>query len=311
MRRRTTLICIIISTLLTLTGCELDNNANNIHELEPRESARTYRSIEELWLFLDDAHLRESGQEGIVELTLQFANWYTEDMWDVSFYKGGGTTMRMEQAPDDVLSWAEARDDYGNRLIPKSYVDGGLRSAIEYSDLDDTRKLTLEISETRDYFLQVQFIDRFNPIILNLRDIVDELKNTEWIAMQQFEGIYLRITPETDVALIVKEITPSDITFIFDNPTYRSYIYGFPYEIFVRRGNLWARVEPLDGTWFAFFLPGFTLAPRSTTEHIERSWESVAGILSPGEYKFRKSITYHISPGNNDEYVFDIIFTLQ
>lgn len=133
-------------------------------------------------------------------------------------------------------------------------------------------------------------------------------------SMDNYIVPYVRSTPESSVELIVKEITPDGIVFALDNPTEREYIYGYSYRLYAHNGRSWVPVPFLPDRGWMVHDVGLVLSPVSTTDEIERTWEW-AGSLPSGEYKFSMSI----SPSpfdlqrrliHNDEYVFDVFFTL-
>ena len=300
--------CAIILILSIGVGLVLDSGVADREPEPPESSPWTYWSTEERATLVAGAYLVQPQPESGYRLTLRFADWYTQEIWDVNFFEGGIIYFSNERAADYIPSPMHFYDDDGCRLIPVSYIAGGQKTVIEYSVMADKRQLILELSEFEDYFLVVRIPNRFGAVTLDLREIVDSIKGNERPIEEQLPGIFVRSAPGTEVRLIVHEVTPTGIAFAFDNPTNRGYTYGYPFELFVRRGDAWFWVEPLSGQMFAFWLPGFSLHSRP----IERSWERVAGGLPPGEYKFRTGISYWHgrSPVPSDRYEFEVIFTM-
>jgi len=131
----------------------------------------------------------------------------------------------------------------------------------------------------------------------------------------------IRSAPESDVELIVKEITSEGITFVFDNPTHGLYNYGYYYWLHVHNGQEWVFAPSLPGMDYrVIFDIAYTISPLSTTDPIERIWYW-AGSLPSGEYKFSTSISpvvwrHPLYPRfrgwirDNDEHTFEVIFTI-
>ena len=121
-------------------------------------------------------------------------------------------------------------------------------------------------------------------------------------------------TPGSRVELIVQEITPDGIIFILDNPTEWEYTYGYHYNLYMRNRRSWVPVPFLPDRGWRIHDIGLILPPMTVTEPIERTWEW-AGSLPSGEYKFSTSISPSPFDGlrrpiHNDEYVFEVFFTL-
>ena len=51
------------------------------------------------------------------------------------------------------------------------------------------------------------------------------------------------------VTMFVHDITPSGLSFFFENTSERKYIYSPHYTLYIRRDNAWELVEPIIDNW--------------------------------------------------------------
>ena len=143
------------------------------------------------------------------------------------------------------------------------------------------------------------------------------MSNTDSYAMPK-----VRSTPESNVELIVQEITPQGIVFVFDSPMNRLYSYGYDYRLYVHNGQEWVFVPSLPGMEYRLIRDITYTIWMGATDPIERTWYW-AGSLPGGKYKFSTSIRsavwrHPIDPprfegwirDNIIEHTFEVIFTI-
>ncbi|MCL1995984.1 MAG: hypothetical protein FWG63_07255 [Defluviitaleaceae bacterium] len=111
------------------------------------------------------------------------------------------------------------------------------------------------------------------------------------------------------VTMTIQDITPSGLSFFFENNTYKEFIYFPRYALYIRQNNAWQPVEPIID-WALFPDIVFGILPHSTTEIRTIDWQWLFGELSDGVYKFQKEIIFLRSPGDFDVFVREGRFSL-
>lgn len=101
---------------------------------------------------------------------------------------------------------------------------------------------------------------------------------------------------ELDVTMFIQDISPSGLSFFFENSSDREYIYGADYALYIRRDNGWEPVERIIDMWFVPEI-AFSILPNSKTEIRQIDWQWVFGDLSDGEYKIQKRLIFLRSTG--------------
>jgi len=117
------------------------------------------------------------------------------------------------------------------------------------------------------------------------------------------------VPTEYGVTMKISDISPSGLSFYFENPTDNEYMYGAAFYVFVLKNDEWERVEPIITNW-GFTLEGYYLLPNSTTKPTGAFWQWLYGELPEGDYKFQKEIIFIHSPGDNERFVLEHRFVL-
>ena len=97
------------------------------------------------------------------------------------------------------------------------------------------------------------------------------------------------ITSNSDVTLTIKEdsLTNTGVTLLLKNNSEKNYSYGNPYEIEIKQGGKWHKIN----VELYFTMPSFNLNAGETKE-IKLDWENGYGKLGTGTYRIIKSVDY-------------------
>lgn len=99
---------------------------------------------------------------------------------------------------------------------------------------------------------------------------------------------------QNDVIMTIKEgtLTNKSATLVLTNNSDKSFQYGNPYEIEIKKEGEWHKIN----VELNFTLPAFHLLPKESKE-IELNWENEYGKLSKGTYRIIKGINYEYEEG--------------
>lgn len=118
---------------------------------------------------------------------------------------------------------------------------------------------------------------------------------------------------EIELHFSLKDISAAGATLVFEQHDAEApkgqLIYGDDFVIEVRKDGKWEEAPiPIEGNYgFNAIAHIITLEDRMEEE---LSWEWLYGELAPGEYRIGKSISDHIEPGNNNNYMIYAHFIL-
>ena len=111
------------------------------------------------------------------------------------------------------------------------------------------------------------------------------------------------------VAMVIQDVSPSGLSFSFENSTNNEYSYGSNFVLYAFRNNSWELVEPIIENW-GFTDEAYYIFPNSTTDNTAVYWEWLFGELPYGEYKFQKEILFIRSPGDFDRFAVSAEFSI-
>lgn len=113
---------------------------------------------------------------------------------------------------------------------------------------------------------------------------------------------------EKDIVLSIKEntLTKKGATLILKNNSNNNIQYGTPYEIEIKKDNVWHKID----VQLNFNMPVFVLKP-SELEQIELNWEAGYGELDLGEYRIIKSIDIEKDNETFERYYISAEFTIK
>lgn len=113
---------------------------------------------------------------------------------------------------------------------------------------------------------------------------------------------------ESEVSFFVEEETLMNTggTFILKNNSDKTFEYGNPYEMEIKEGNEWHKIN----VELNFSLPSFQLDTGESKE-IEINWENGYGKLSPGEYRIIKDINFEKEEGTYETFFVAAEFTIK
>jgi len=115
--------------------------------------------------------------------------------------------------------------------------------------------------------------------------------------------------PPGSVAMVIQDVSPSGLSFSFENSTENEYLYGSHFVLYTFKNNSWERVEPIIENW-GFTDEAYNILPNSTTDNTAVDWEWLFGELPSGEYKFQKEILFVRSPGDFDRFIVNAEFSI-
>jgi hypothetical protein len=117
-----------------------------------------------------------------------------------------------------------------------------------------------------------------------------------------------RPLPQNDIPqMIVTDVTPSGLTYRWQNDTGREFIYGASYRLYIREGDYWLHLNSGE----PFFSIGYGMANPETEpreQHFGRLFDN--GVMQPGEYRFVKDFIFLRRPGDFDDYEAEYRFTV-
>lgn len=118
---------------------------------------------------------------------------------------------------------------------------------------------------------------------------------------------------EIDLYFSLKNITVTGAIYVFEQHDAQApkgqLIYGDDFVIEVRKDGKWEEAPiPIEGN-YGFNAIAHIIKLEDRTEE-EISWEWLYGELAPGEYRIGKSVSDHIEPGNNNNYMIYAHFIL-
>ena len=111
------------------------------------------------------------------------------------------------------------------------------------------------------------------------------------------------------VVMVIQDVSPSGLSFSFENSTENEYSYGSNFVLYTFRNNSWELVEPIIENW-AFTMGGYLILPNSTTDNTAVDWEWLFGKLPSGEYKYQKEFLFIRNPGDFDTFVVSVEFSI-
>lgn len=99
---------------------------------------------------------------------------------------------------------------------------------------------------------------------------------------------------QNDVTMTIKDgtLTNSGATLVLINNSDKSFQYGNPYEIEIKKEGEWHKIN----VELNFTMPVFQLSARENKE-IEINWENGYGKLAKGTYRIIKEIDYEYEEG--------------
>lgn len=111
-----------------------------------------------------------------------------------------------------------------------------------------------------------------------------------------------------DVTLSIKEgtLTKKGATLILTNNSDKNFSYGEPYEIEVKKDDVWHKIN----VELSFILPSYSLTANESVE-IELDWEEGYGVLPSGTYRIIKDIDYEQTNGNFQIFTIASEFTIE
>jgi hypothetical protein len=112
-----------------------------------------------------------------------------------------------------------------------------------------------------------------------------------------------------DISMNIQGVTPSGLSFSFENTSDKEYIYSEEYRLFVYEAGNWFPVEPVIPNG-GFNEPAYLIFPQSQTDAVTVDWQWLYGELPSGYYKFQKGVLYWRSPGDFDRYALEQEFMI-
>jgi hypothetical protein len=110
--------------------------------------------------------------------------------------------------------------------------------------------------------------------------------------------------------IVVSSVSSTGLTYSWLNQTDNQFVYGTPYEIYVKdvidSKTVW-RLLNQGGDWHGI---GYWISPLTLTGEEEVNWEWVCGELPAGEYRFEKSIRPDVRTNKRNDIVYVYEFTL-
>ena len=112
---------------------------------------------------------------------------------------------------------------------------------------------------------------------------------------------------QNDVTMTIKDgtLTNSGATLILTNNSDKSFQYGNPYEIEIKKEGEWHKIN----VELNFTMPAFQLSARENKE-IEINWENGYGKLAKGTYRIIKGIDYEYEEGKYKSFNIAVEFTI-
>lgn len=112
---------------------------------------------------------------------------------------------------------------------------------------------------------------------------------------------------QNDVTMTIKDgtLTNSGATLVLINNSDKSFQYGNPYEIEIKKEGEWHKIN----VELNFTMPAFQLSARENNE-IEINWENGYGKLEKGTYRIIKGIDYEYEEGKYKPFNIAVEFTI-
>ena len=113
---------------------------------------------------------------------------------------------------------------------------------------------------------------------------------------------------ESEVSFFVEEetLTNAGGTFILKNNSGKTFEYGNPYEMEIKKDNKWHKINvELNFTLLAFQLDV------GESKEIKINWKNGYGKLSPGEYRIIKDINFEKEEGTYETFFVAAEFTIK
>lgn len=112
---------------------------------------------------------------------------------------------------------------------------------------------------------------------------------------------------QNDVTMTIKDgtLTNSGATLVLINNSDKSFQYGNPYEIEIKKEGEWHKIN----VELNFTMPAFQLSARENNE-IEINWENGYGKLEKGTYRIIKGIDYEYEEGKYKSFNIAVEFTI-
>ena len=112
---------------------------------------------------------------------------------------------------------------------------------------------------------------------------------------------------QNDVTMTIKDgtLTNSGATLVLINNSDKSFQYGNPYEIEIKKEGEWHKIN----VELNFTMPAFQLSARENKE-IEINWENGYGKLAKGTYRIIKGINYEYEEGKYKSFNIAVEFTI-
>ena len=101
---------------------------------------------------------------------------------------------------------------------------------------------------------------------------------------------------DSGVIMTIQNVTPTGLSFVFENPTEKEYIFGVEYSLYVRKNDSWEPVKYATEN-VGWGLPAQMIAPQDET-YVGVDWQLLYGELPAGDYKFQKRISRWHSSGD-------------
>ena len=113
---------------------------------------------------------------------------------------------------------------------------------------------------------------------------------------------------KTNVTMSIKKgtLTNKGATIVLTNESDKDYEYGSPYEIEVKKDDVWHKIN----VELSFILPSYSLTANESVE-IELDWEEGYGVLPSGTYRIIKDIDYEQTNGNIQIFTIASEFTIE
>lgn len=130
-----------------------------------------------------------------------------------------------------------------------------------------------------------------------------------WASVDWQNGTVLITTPVVLPTLIIQDVTPTGLSFFFENSGDIEFGYSEEFVVYTLQDGEWIPVPTIDD--IAFTQPIYTIPPRSETTPRNASWYWIYGELPSGYYRFKKSILFLRDPGDFGSRVVYAEFTIR
>jgi hypothetical protein len=213
---------------------------------------------------------------------------------------------------------------YGNTDFQLSLTENGNEYDIEESlknnliDFNDILTKAKDVNIAWDGGSKLYKYDNFNIIVCNNldgnNDIIigdTEMQMNNYCSKNNAFNIGKKSDIEitrNDISLTIKNgtLTQTGVTMILKNNSNVNVEYGEPYEIEIKQGNYWHKID----VQLCFTSIAYGLAP-SESKEIKLDWENSYGELSAGKYRIIKYIDTLKEDGTYEDSYVAVEFTIE